>query len=205
MIIAYARVSSTDQNVERQIEALKKHGAEKIFVEKKSGASAIHREEFNHALNFVREGDFFMVEAIDRLGRNYGEVIQTVHTLKEKQIGLMVTSVPLLSEPIGDPLLDRFVKDLLLQLLAMIAEREREESKRRQTQGIAIAKEKGVYKGRPQLYSASAKDPQKQAVYYRIVQMLEEGLAIKTIAEKNRVTRPTVYRIKKDVEKLKET
>ncbi|MBC1339432.1 MULTISPECIES: recombinase family protein [Listeria] len=205
MIIAYARVSSTDQNVERQIEEFRKHGAEKIFVEKKSGASAIHREEFNHALSFVREGDFFMVEAIDRLGRNYEEVIQTVHTLKEKQIGLMVTSVPLLSEPIGDPLLDRFVKDLLLQLLAMIAEREREESKRRQTQGIAIAKEKGIYKGRPQLYSANAKDPQKQAVYYRIVQMLEEGLAIKTIAEKNRVTRPTVYRIKKDVEKLKET
>ncbi|HBC0574209.1 TPA: recombinase family protein, partial [Listeria monocytogenes] len=105
----------------------------------------------------------------------------------------------------GDPLLDQFVKDLLLQLLAMIAEREREESKRRQTLGIAIAKEKGVYKGRPQLYSANAKDPQKQAVYYRIVQMLEEGLAIKTIAEKNRVTRPTVYRIKKDLEKLKET
>ncbi|TYV00766.1 recombinase family protein [Listeria monocytogenes] len=205
MKVAYARVSSTDQNLDRQIESFKNHGAEKIFVEKKSGADMIHREEFNKALAFVREGDFFMVEAIDRLGRNYGEVIQTVHTLKEKQIGLMVTSVPLLSEPIGDPLLDRFVKDLLLQLLAMIAEREREESKRRQTQGIAIAKEKGVYKGRPQLYSANAKDPQKQAVYYRIVQMLEEGLAIKTIAEKNRVTRPTVYRIKKDVEELKET
>ncbi|EPS3569042.1 recombinase family protein [Listeria monocytogenes] len=127
-----------------------------------------------------------MVEAIDRLGRNYGEVIQTVNTLKEKKIGLMVTIVPLLSEPIGDLLLDRFVKDLLLQLLEMIAEREREESKRRQAQGIGIAKEKGVYKGRTQLYSPNAKDLQKQAVYYQIVRMLEEGMAIKTIAEKNR-------------------
>lgn len=180
------------------------NGAEKIFVEKKSGADMIHREEFNKALAFVREGDFLMVEAIDRLGRNYGEVIQTANTLKEKKIGLMVTSVPLLSEPIGDPLLDRFVKDLLLQLLAMIAEREREESKRRQAQGIAIAKEKGVYKGRPQLYSPTAKDPQKQAVYYQIVRMLEEGMAIKTIAEKNRVTRPTVYRIKRDLYNIEE-
>ncbi|HAO5917470.1 TPA: recombinase family protein [Listeria monocytogenes] len=199
MKVAYARVSSTDQNLDRQIEAFKNHGAEKIFVEKKSGADMIHREEFNKALAFVREGDFLMVEAIDRLGRNYHEVIQTVNVLKEKKIGLMVTSVPLLSEPLGDPLLDRFVKDLLLQLLAMIAEREREESKRRQAQGIAIAKEKGIYKGRPQLYSPTAKDPQKQAVYYQIVRMLEEGMAIKTIAEKNRVTRPTVYRIKSEL------
>ncbi|MBC1282602.1 recombinase family protein [Listeria welshimeri] len=205
MKVAYARVSSTDLNLDRQIEAFKNHGAEKIFVEKKSGATMIHREEFNKALDFVREGDFLMVEAIDRLGRNYQEVIQTVHVLKENKIGLIVTSVPLLSEPLGDPLLDRFVKDLLLQLLAMIAEREREESKRRQAQGIAIAKEKGVYKGRPQLYSPIAKDPQKQAVYYQIVRMLEEGMAIKTIAEKNRVTRPTVYRIKKDLYNIEET
>ena len=69
----------------------------------------------------------------------------------------------------------------------MIAERERTESKRRQAQGIAIAKEKGVYEGRPILYAADAKDPQKQAEYHQIVRMLEEGLPIKRIAEKNRV------------------
>ncbi|HBI6856638.1 MULTISPECIES: recombinase family protein [Listeria] len=200
MIIAYARVSSTDQNLDRQMEEFKKHGAEKIFVEKKSGANIINREEFNKALSFAREGDFFMVEAIDRLGRNYTEIVQTVNFLKEKNIGLLVTSVPLLSEPLGDPLLDKFVKDLILQLLAMIAERERTESKRRQAQGIAIAKEKGVYQGRPKLYSAEAKDPQKQAVYYQIVHMLEAGLPIKHIANKNGVTRSTVYRIKNELE-----
>lgn len=200
MIIAYARVSSTDQNLDRQMEEFKKHGAEKIFVEKKSGANVINREEFNKALSFAREDDFFMVEAIDRLGRNYTEIVQTVNFLKEKNIGLLVTSVPLLSEPLGDPLLDKFVKDLILQLLAMIAERERTESKRRQAQGIAIAKGKGVYKGRPKLYSAEAKDPQKQAVYHQIVRMLNDGLSIKEIAEKNRVTRMTVYRIKKELE-----
>lgn len=205
MKVAYARVSSTDQNLDRQLEEFKSHGAEKIFVEKKSGADFINREEFRKALDFVREGDFLMVEAIDRLGRDYAEIIQTVNVLKEKNIGLMVTSMPLLSEPIGDPLLDRFVKDLILQLLAMIAERERTESKRRQAQGIAIAKEKGVYKGRPTLYAADAKDPQKQAVYHQIVRMLEEGLPIKQIAEKNRVTRPTIYRIKEKIFSVEET
>ncbi|WP_228478874.1 recombinase family protein [Listeria seeligeri] len=73
-----------------------------------------------------------MVEAFDRLGRNYTEIVQTVNFLKEKNIGLLVTSVPWLSKPLRDPLLDKFVKGLILQLLAMIAERERTESKRRQ-------------------------------------------------------------------------
>lgn len=200
MIIAYTCVSSTNQNLNRQMEELKRHGAGKIFVEKKSGTNVINREEFNRALNFAQEDDFFMVEAIDQLGRNYTEIVQTVNFLKEKNVGLLVTSVPLLSELLADPLLDKFVKDLILQLLAMIAERERTESKRRQAQGIAIAKEKGVYKGRPKLYTANAKDPQKQAVYHQIVRMLNDDLSIKAIAEKNSVTRMTVYRIKKELD-----
>lgn len=200
MIIAYTCVSSTNQNLDRQMEELKRHGAGKIFVEKKSGTNVINREEFNRALNFAHKDDFFMVEAIDQLGRNYTEIVQTVNFLKEKNVGLLVTSVPLLSEPLADPLLDKFVKELILQLLAMIAERERTESKRRQAQGIAIAKEKGVYKGRPKLYTANAKDPQKQAVYHQIVRMLNDNLSIKAIAEKNSVTRMTVYRIKKELD-----
>ncbi len=184
MKVAYARVSSIDQNLDRQIVEFKNHGAEKIFVEKKSGANFINRVEFKRALDFVREGDFLMVEAIDRLGRDYNEIIHTIHYLKKEKIGLLVTSMPVLSTPLGDPLLDRFVKDLILQLLAMIAEKERTESKRRQAQGIKIAKEKGVYQGRPILYGPDARDPQKQAVYYQIVQMLDSGLPIKKIAEK---------------------
>ncbi|PEK80043.1 recombinase family protein [Bacillus toyonensis] len=201
MKVAYARVSSMDQNLDRQIVEFKNHGAEKIFVEKKSGADFMNRVEFKRSLDFVREGDFLMVEAIDRLGRDYNEIIRTINYLKQEKIGLLVTSMPLLSEPLGDPLLDRFVKDLILQLLAMIAEKERTESKRRQAQGIKIAKEKGVYQGRPILYGPSARDPQKQAVYYQIVHMLNSGVPIKKIAEKNGVTRPTVYRIQNELKK----
>ena len=104
-------------------------------------------------------GDRFVVESIDRLGRNYDEVINTVNYLKEKEVQLMITSLPMMNEVIGNPLLDKFMKDLIIQILAMVSEQERNESKRRQAQGIQVEK-KGVYKGRPLLYSPNAKDPQ---------------------------------------------
>jgi DNA invertase Pin-like site-specific DNA recombinase len=185
MKVAYARVSTEDQNLERQIENLKSFGAEKIFAEKKSGAAVNNRVQFQKALDFVREGDYFMVEVIDRLGRNNSEIIETDTTLKNKNAGLIVTSMPILAEAIGNPLLDRFMKDLIVQILAMVAEMERTESKRRQAQGIKIAKEKGIYKGRPLLYSPNAKNPQKRLVYQEVVRMLESGIPIKQIAEKN--------------------
>ncbi|MBL3352750.1 recombinase family protein, partial [Klebsiella pneumoniae] len=92
--------------------------------------------------------DTFMVEAIDRLGRNYDEIIHTVNYLKKREVKLIITSLPIMAEAIGNSLLDKFIKDLIVQILAMIAEQERTETKRRQAQGISIAKQKGVYKGR---------------------------------------------------------
>ncbi|EPH76794.1 putative transposon DNA-invertase Bin3 [Enterococcus faecalis 02-MB-BW-10] len=202
--VAYARVSSIDQNLERQIQEFKKLGAEKIFVEKKSGASIEQRPIFTEALDFVRESDIFMVEAIDRLGRNYDEIIQTVNLLKNKNVRLIITSLPIMAEAIGNPLLDRFIKDLIVQILAMIAEQERTESKRRQAQGIKIAKMNGIYQGRPKLYSPTAKDPQKRAVYRNIIEELQKGTAISKIAKEYGITRQTVYRIKKDYESNQE-
>lgn len=198
MIIGYARVSSIDQNLERQLDNLKTFGVEKIFTEKQSGKSVENRPVFQEVLNFVRMGDRFVVESIDRLGRNYDEVINTVNYLKDKEVQLMITSLPMMNEVIGNPLLDKFMKDLIIQILAMVSEQERNESKRRQAQGIKVAKEKGVYKGRPLLYSANAKDPQKRIIYHRVVEMLEEGKAISKIAKEVNITRQTIYRIKHD-------
>ncbi|MCI2899833.1 recombinase family protein [Staphylococcus hominis] len=198
MIIGYARVSSVDQNLERQLDNLKTFGVEKIFTEKQSGKSVENRPVFQEALNFVRMGDRFVVESIDRLGRNYDEVINTVNYLKDKEVQLMITSLPMMNEVIGNPLLDKFMKDLIIQILAMVSEQERNESKRRQAQGIKVAKEKGVYKGRPLLYSPNAKDPQKRIIYHRVVEMLKEGQAISKIAKEVNITKQTVYRIKHD-------
>lgn len=188
------------QNLERQIQELKKLGAKKIFVEKKSGASIEQRLIFTEAIYFVRESDIFMVEAIDRLGRNYDEIIQTVNLLKNKNVRLIITSLPIMAEVVGNPLFDRFIKDLIVQILAMIAEQERTESKRRLEQGIKIAKMNGVYQGRPELYSPTAKDLQKRAVYRNIIEELQKGTAISKIAKKYGINRQTVYRIKKDYE-----
>ena len=198
MIVGYARVSSIDQNLERQLENLKSFGAEKIFTEKQSGKSVENRPIFQEALNFVRMGDRFVVESIDRLGLNYDELSHAVNYLKDKEVQLMITSLPMMDEVIGKPLLDKFMKDLIIQILAMVSEQERNESKRRQAQGIKVAKEKGVYKGRPLLYSANAKDPQKRIIYHRVVEMLEEGQAISKIAKEVNITRQTIYRIKHD-------
>jgi DNA invertase Pin-like site-specific DNA recombinase len=195
MIVGYARISSIDQNLERQLENLKMFGAEKIFTEKQSGKFIENRPVFQEALNFVRMGDRFVVESIDRLGRNYDEVIHIVNYLKDKEVQLMITSLPMMNEVIGNPLLDKFMKDLIIQILAMVSEQERNESKRRQAQGIKVAKKKKVYKGRP-LYSPNAKDPQKRIIYHRVVEMLEEGKAISKIAKEVNITRQTVYRIK---------
>lgn len=199
MKVAYARVSSEEQQLDRQIEEFKRLGAEKIFVEKKSGATIAERPVFKEALDFVREADIFMVEAIDRLGRNYEEIIQTVNLLNTRKVRLIITSLPIMEEAIGNPLLDRFIKDLIVQILAMIAEQERTESKRRQKQGIEIAKKKGVYTGRPYTYSENARDPQKRSIYRQIVQGLSDGKAIAEIAREQGVTRQTVYRIKNNL------
>ncbi|EJY26863.1 putative transposon DNA-invertase Bin3, partial [Enterococcus faecium 515] len=170
----------------------------RIFIEKQSGATITHRPVFQEVLDYVRDQDIFIVEAIDRLGRNYDEIIASVNYLKKKNVQLIITSLPIMAEAIGNPLLDKFIKDLIIQILAMIAEQERTESKRRQAQGIKIAKANGVYKGRPKLYSANAKDPQRRLVYKNIVEDLKKGVAIAKIAKDYNVTRQTVYRIKKD-------
>lgn len=198
MKIAYARVSTVDQNLDRQIEALKNAGAEKLFVEKESGATIKQRPVFQETLEFVREGDILIVEAIDRLGRNYDGIIKTVNFLKSKNVSLIITSLPIMAEAIDNPLLDKFIKDLIVQILAMMAEQERTESKRRQKQGIILGKQRGVYQGRPTLYAPNAKDPQKRIIYQNIVRSLDEGVAIAKIARANNVTRQTVYRIKKE-------
>ncbi len=120
MRVAYIRVSSIDQNEQRQIEEMKKFGAERIFIEKQSGATITHRLVFQEALDFVRDQDIFIVEAIDRLGRNYDEIIASVNYLKKKNVQLIITSLPIMAEAIGNPLLDKFIKDLIIQILAMI-------------------------------------------------------------------------------------
>ena len=158
MRVAYIRVSSIDQNEQRQIEEMK-NSVQRIFIEKQSGATITHRPVFQEALDYVRDQDIFIVEAIDRLGRNYDEIIASVNYLKKKNVKLIITSLPIMAEAIGNPLLDKFIKDLIIQILAMIAEQERTESKRRQAQGIKIAKQTASTKGGPNYTVQTQRSP----------------------------------------------
>ena len=199
MKVGYARVSTTDQNLDRQIEALEQAGAEKIFQEKMSGKSMTERLELQKALQFLREKDTLIVESLDRLGRNYDDIVQTVQKLDQKEVGLIVLNLPILNQEMGDPNLQKLIRNMIVQLLSWTAQNEREEIKRKQRQGIEIAKRKGHYKGRPVKYSAEAKNPRDRIIYHVIVNKLKQEEPIKKIAEETGVTRDTVYRIKNEI------
>lgn len=196
MLVGYARVSSDDQNLERQFEEFKKIGVEKIFAEKKSGKNTIDRPEFSKMMSFVREGDTIVFESLERLGRNSDEILDTVSFIDKNNMGLMVLNLPILDTKFGDQNLEKLVRSLVISIFSWTAQNEREESKRKQKQGIEIAKRKGVYRGKPYEYSSTAKNPQKRFIYNEIVRMLEEGVPIKRIAEKTGTNRTLVYRIK---------
>lgn len=198
MIIAYTELDKKIRREKRQIYDFFSRGAKHVFIERHHG----ERTEFTKALNLITAGDHLMVETMDQLGRNYQELITVVKTLKEKKASLLVTSIPLLSRPIVDFKVSQFVEELLIQLLKDMKEREKLEHKRRQAEGIQAAKEKGVYKGKPTLYAADAKDPEKRSAYYNIVKMLKDGEPIQKIARQHQIARTTVYRIKQELNQL---
>ncbi len=204
MKVGYARVSSADQTLDRQLGELKQAGAEKIFQERLSGKNITDRVELLQALQFLREKDVLVVESLDRLGRNYAEIVQIVQKLDHKKIGLQILNMPILNQDLGDPNLQMLIRNMIIQILSWASQNEREEIKRKQKQGIMIAKEKGHYKGRPVKYALDAKDAKDRMTYQVIVNKLKREEPIKKIAEDTGVTRDTVYRIKRELVVLKD-
>lgn len=151
-IYGYVRVSSIDQNEDRQILAMKAHKveSEKIYVDKQSGKD-FERPQYKKLVKKLKEGDLLYILSIDRLGRNYEE-IQRQWRLLTKEIGIdiCVIDMPLLDTRNGKDLMGTFIADLVLQILSFVAQNERENIKKRQAQGIAAAKAKGVKFGRPE-------------------------------------------------------
>lgn len=151
MNYGYARVSSTDQNEDRQIIALTEAGIEpsNIFIDKISG-STFKRRQYRRMIRKVRKGDVIFVKSIDRFGRNYEEIIQQWRYItKKKKADIVVLDMPLLDTRQEKNLLGTFLSDIVLQLLSFVAENERNNIRKRQAEGIAAAKAKGVKFGRP--------------------------------------------------------
>lgn len=150
-IYGYGRVSSMEQNADRQVLRLRGVGVEErnIFVDKQSGKD-FERPQYKKLLKKIKPGDLLYILSIDRLGRNYIEIQEQWRILtKEKGVDIIVIDMPLLNTRNGKDLLGTFIADLVLQILSFVAQTERENIRTRQAQGIAAAKLRGVKFGRP--------------------------------------------------------
>lgn len=148
MILGYARVSTVQQNEARQIEALTKAGAEVIFTDKQSGKD-FERKRYKHLLRTAKKGDILIIQSIDMLGRSYKDVIEQWQKITRKGIDIKVIDMPLLDTTKNKDLLGTFISDLILQILSYVADTERTLIKKRQAEGIAAAKARGMKFGRP--------------------------------------------------------
>ena len=152
-IYGYIRVSSRDQNEDRQLIALKEIGVpdKNIYLDKQSGKD-FNRPQYKKLLRKLKKDDLLYIKSIDRLGRNYEEILQQWRILtKEKGIDIVVLDMPLLDTRRGKDLMGTFLSDIVLQVLSFVAENERTNIRQRQAEGIAAAKAKGVKFGRPPL------------------------------------------------------
>ena len=199
MKIGYIRASTKDQNLARQIEMMKQEGVNKVFSEKVSGKD-MNRKELKALLKFAREGDEIIVSSLDRLGRDYQDIKEIVRQLQQRCIKLTIIDAPFLNFNTGNNTLDTAMFDMFLSLLGYIAQNEREKILERQRQGIKLAKQRGVYKGRPIQHHEHAKNAKDRLIYHNVKRMLEEHLPVTQIAKENGISRQTVYIIRKRLE-----
>jgi DNA invertase Pin-like site-specific DNA recombinase len=150
-VYGYVRVSSSDQNTDRQIDAMNgiKISETHIYTDKQSGKN-FERPQYKALLKKLKPGDLIYIKSIDRLGRNYDEIQNQWRILtKERGVDIAVIDMPLLDTRNGKDLVGTFLADIVLQILSFVAQNERENIRKRQSEGIASAKARGVRFGRP--------------------------------------------------------
>jgi DNA invertase Pin-like site-specific DNA recombinase len=147
----YVRVSSVNQNEDRQIDAMNKLNIplERIFIDKQSGKD-FNRPAYKSLMDELRSGDLLHIKSIDRLGRNYEEIQSQWRILtKERRVDISVIDMPLLDTRNGRDLVGTFLADIVLQILSFVAQNERENIRQRQAEGIKAARVRGIHLGRP--------------------------------------------------------
>lgn len=188
MKVGYVRVSSKDQNEARQIVSMQEYGVDKIYMDKQSGKD-FNRPEYQKMISELKEGDVVILHSLDRLGRNYDAIIEEWHKItKQIKADIKVLDMPLLDTTAsGNDLTGKFVADMVLQILSYVAENERKNIRKRQKEGIAIAKAEGKYKGR-------AKKKYNKELFEESKRRCEEGeITKKEFAEIMGVSRKTLY------------
>lgn len=187
MTYAYARVSTREQNLDRQIIAFQNFGVKKenIYFDKESGKD-FQRKSYARLIKKLRAGDLLVIKSIDRLGRNYTAIIaEWSHIVNTKGADILVLDMPLLdTRATPCSLVGKFISDIVLQVLSFVAENEREGIRQRQAEGIAAAHQRGVKFGRPpKQYSPQFLRVTKQYLNKEIT--LTEGATILGISREN--------------------
>lgn len=198
MQYGYIRVSATDQNLDRQLIALKNAGVEtkRIFVDKLSGKD-FNRPNYKRLIKRLKRGDLLYIVSIDRLGRNYTEIQEQWRMLiHDKQVDICVLDMPLLDTRNKKDLMGTFVAELVLQILSFVAENERANIRKRQAEGIAAAKVRGVQFGRPKIILP---DDFVDIVYA----WKQQELTVDDILQRYHISRTTFYRRAKEYMKTK--
>lgn len=185
----YARVSTRDQNEDRQLLALGRAGIPpgRIYLDRQSGKD-FHRPQYQRLLRRLGRGDLLCVQSIDRLGRNYDEILeQWKHITRDKQADIAVLDMPLLDTRRGRDLLGTFLSDIVLQVLSFVAQHERESIRQRQAEGIAAARLRGARLGRPPL-TLPENFPEVRALW------LARAITLDQAAETCHMARSTFHR-----------
>jgi DNA invertase Pin-like site-specific DNA recombinase len=199
MKYGYARVSSQDQNLARQLQRLNEVGMDRIFEEKISGAIN-ERPELMKVLKRLKTGDELYVIEMERLGRNNEYLTHIFMEVYLKGAKLVILDLPTFDD-IDDANMRNFLRNIFIETKKFQAESERKRIRIRQRQGIELAKKRGVYKGRPLLYGPNVKDPNRRKTYFEIRNMLQSGQGITNISRETGTSRTLIYRIKEEISK----
>lgn len=187
-VFAYIRVSSREQNENRQIDSLQGLKVDEIFVEKASGKNFVGREKYQAMKSQLRTGDLVIVKSIDRFGRNYAQICKEWEALVNMGVDIQVLDMPILNTRNNqNGLTGRLITDIVLKLLGYVAERERDNIKTRQAEGIASAKSRGVKFGRPTV--EISKD------FLRAYELYKSGLIkVKDVMSMCNIAKSTFYK-----------
>ncbi|WP_163152476.1 recombinase family protein [Anoxybacillus sp. MB8] len=201
-IFGYIRVSSKEQNEARQLKEMLELGIDQrdIFIDKESGKD-FNRPKYQALKQCLREGDLLYVKSIDRFGRNSKEILREWQEItQEIKADIKVIDMPLLDTTQHKDTLGTFVSDLVLQVLSFVAERERENIRQRQAEGIAIAKTQGKHLGRPQINLQTLSKEQRQTLENNYQAWKNKEITGVRFAKMLTLKKNTFYKIMKEYE-----
>lgn len=190
---AYIRVSTREQNENRQLNSLTGFKVDEIFIEKASGKNFIGREKYQQMKSQLRKGDLIIVHSIDRFGRNYEQICKEWESLINLGVDIQVLDMPVLNTKNNkNGLTGKLITDIILKLLGYVAERERNNIRTRQFEGIASAKSRGVKFGRPK--TETPKD------FIRCYDLYKNGLIkVKDVMSMCNIAKSTFYKYAKSI------